>query len=125
MASPGPQQNPPPRSKKVTIDPKQPQCYSEDPKDRQQLQQARLPWRAPLPPQPSTVEIARIKLEQFMNQINNMTDLINKTRMSVYDIENKISGIENKISDLENVLPCYDKPSDPGEDELKSIIIFK
>ena len=51
-----------------------------------------------------------------------MTDLISKIRISVYDIENKISGIENKISDLENVLPCYDIPSDPEEDELKSII---
>ena len=60
-----------------------------------------------------------------MKQMYNMTDLINKIRISVYDIESKISGIENKISDLENVLPCYDIPSDPEEDEFKSIIIFK
>ena len=120
MVSPGPQQNPPPQSKKVTIDFKQPQCYGEDPKDRQQLQQARLPWRAPPPPQPSPLEITWIKLEQFVKQMNDMTDFINKIRINVYDIENKISGIENKINDLENVLPCYDIPSNPEEDELKS-----
>ena len=42
-----------------------------------------------------------------------MTDLINKIRVNVYDIE-------NKISDLENLIPCYDIPSGPEKDELKS-----